>query len=46
MVKEVKEYMFKWLRMGRSICKKVEDRKDVYIPWLRNIKRDMFNGEG
>jgi len=24
----------------------VEDRKEVYIPWLRNIKRDMFNGEG
>jgi len=24
----------------------VEDRKEVYIPWLRNIKKDMFNGEG
>ena len=46
MVKDGKGYMFKWWRIGRGICSMGKDWKKVYISWLRNIKMDMFNGEG
>ena len=36
MVKEYKEGYVQWWRIGRR----------YYIPWLKNIKMDMFNGEG
>ena len=37
-LKNIKGYMFKWLRMGRGICSMVEDRKEVLYSMVKEYK--------
>ena len=34
-----------WFWIARGICSMVKNRKEVYVPWLRNRNEDMFYGE-